>query len=313
MTPRIQSTLYFLTTIFSWMVSIRPGRVTVGGVTLENHLLLAAGILGTTGASLSRMLTLGAGGVVTKSIGPVPKDGHAGPCLVVLEDGLLNAMGLPNPSKDFLDELAPLAKKPVIASIFGGTPEEFAMVAGWFSGRVAGFELNLSCPHAEGYGAAIGSDPALVEACTRAVSKSRVPTWVKLTPNVTDITAIGKAAERGGAGAIVAINTVKAMRISTSLKRPALGNRFGGMSGSAIFPVAVRCVYELYDAVKIPIIGCGGIKSADNVVEMMMAGACAVEVGSAVQADVTVFEKICAGLYAKDGLNPDEIVGCAHA
>ncbi|MGB9175941.1 MAG: dihydroorotate dehydrogenase [Methanoregula sp.] len=295
------------------MVSIRPGRVMVGGVTLENHLLLAAGILGTTGASLSRMLTLGAGGVVTKSIGPVPKDGHAGPCLVVLEDGLLNAMGLPNPGKDFLDELAPLAKKPVIASIFGGTPEEFAMVAGWFSHRVAGFELNLSCPHAEGYGAAIGSDPAVVEACTRAVSQSGVPTWVKLTPNVTDITAIGKAAERGGASAIVAINTVKAMRISTSLKRPVLGNRFGGMSGSAIFPVAVRCVYELYDAVKIPIIGCGGIKSADNVVEMMMAGACAVEVGSAVQADAAVFEKICAGLYAKDGLSPDEIVGCAHA
>jgi dihydroorotate dehydrogenase (NAD+) catalytic subunit len=295
------------------MVSIRPGRITVGGVTLGNHLLLAAGILGTTGASLSRMLTLGAGGVVTKSIGPVPKDGHAGPCLVVLENGLLNAMGLPNPSKDFVDELVLLAKKPVVASIFGGTPEEFAMVAGWFAGKVAGFELNLSCPHAEGYGAAIGSDPALVEACTLAVSKSGVPTWVKLTPNVTDITTIGKAAERGGASAIVAINTVKAMRISTAMRRPVLGNRFGGMSGSAVFPVAVRCVYELYDAVKIPIIGCGGIASADNVVEMMMAGARAVEIGSAVQADATVFEKICAGLYAKDGLNPEEIVGCAHA
>jgi dihydroorotate dehydrogenase (NAD+) catalytic subunit len=187
------------------------------------------------------------------------------------------------------------------------------MVAGWFTGKVAGFELNLSCPHAEGYGAAIGSDPALVEACTRAVSKSGVPTWVKLTPNVTDITTIGKAAERGGASAIVAINTVKAMRISTAMRRPVLGNRFGGMSGSAVFPVAVRCVYELYDAVKIPIIGCGGIASADNVVEMMMAGARAVEIGSAVQADATVFEKICAGLYAKDGLNPEEIVGCAHA
>jgi dihydroorotate dehydrogenase (NAD+) catalytic subunit len=295
------------------MVPIRPGRVTVGGVTLENHLLLAAGILGTTGASLSRMLTLGAGGVVTKSIGPVPKDGHAGPCLVVLEDGLLNAMGLPNPSKDFVDELAPLAKKPVVASIFGGTPEEFATVAGWFSGKVAGFELNLSCPHAEGYGAAIGSDPALVEACTRAVSRGGAPTWVKLTPNVADITAIGKAAERGGASAIVAINTVKAMRISTALRRPVLGNRFGGLSGSAMFPVAVRCVYELYDAVKIPIIGCGGIASADNVVEMMMAGARAVEIGSAVQADTTVFEKICGDLYAKDGLDPEEIVGCAHA
>jgi dihydroorotate dehydrogenase (NAD+) catalytic subunit len=295
------------------MVSIRPGTVTVGGVTLGNHLLLAAGVLGTTGASLSRMLTLGAGGVVTKSIGPTPKEGHAGPCLVVLEDGLLNAMGLPNPSIDFVDELVPLAKKPVVVSIFGGTPEEFAMVAGWFSGKVAGFELNLSCPHAEGYGAAIGTDPALVEACTRAVSRSGVPTWVKLTPNVTDITVIGKAAERGGASAIVAINTVKAMRISTALKRPVLGNRFGGLSGSAVFPVAVRCVYELYDAVKIPIIGCGGIATADNVVEMMMAGARAVEIGSAVQADATVFEKIKQDLYAKDGVDADGIVGCAHA
>ncbi len=295
------------------MVSLRPGRVTVGGVSLGNHLLLAAGILGTTGASLSRFLTLGAGGVVTKSIGPVPKDGHAGPCLVVLEDGLLNAMGLPNPSKDFVEELTPLAKKPVIASIFGGNPEEFATVASWFAGKVAGFELNLSCPHAEGYGAAIGSDPALVEACTRAVSRSGAPTWVKLTPNVTDITAIGKAAERGGASAIVAINTVKAMRISTAMRRPVLGNRFGGLSGSAVFPVAVRCVYELYDAVKIPIIGCGGVASADNVVEMMMAGAQAVEIGSAVQGDAMVFEKICGELYARDGLDPAGIVGCAHA
>src|SRR5512136_2459676 len=295
------------------MVQIRTGNVTIGGVDFENHLLLAAGVLGTTGASLSRILTSGAGGVVTKSIGPQPKDGHAGPCLVVLEDGLLNAMGLPNPSKEFVDELAPLAKKPVVASIFGGTPEEFAEVAGWFTGKVAGFELNLSCPHAEGYGAAIGTDPVLVEACTRAVSMTGIPTWVKLTPNVTDITAIGKAAERGGASAIVAVNTVKAMRISTAMHRPVLGNRYGGLSGSAMFPVAVRCVFELYDAVKIPIIGCGGIASADNVIEMMMAGAQAVEIGSAVQADATVFEKIRQDLYAKDGINSDDIVGCAHA
>jgi len=294
------------------MVSIRPGPVHVGGVALPNHLLLAAGVLGTTGASLSRMLQMGAGGVVTKSIGPHPKEGHSGPCLVVLEDGLLNAMGLPNPSKEFVDEITGLANKPVVASIFGGNPEEFAEVAGWFTGHVAGIELNLSCPHAEGYGAAIGSDPALVEACTRAVSKSGVPTWVKLTPNVTDITAIGKAAEKGGASAIVAINTVKAMRISTGLKRPMLGNRYGGLSGSAVFPIAVRCVYELYEAVKCPIIGCGGVATADNVVEMMMAGASAVEIGSAVHGDVKVFDTIRGNLYAKDGIPAAEIVGCAH-
>ena len=294
------------------MVSIRPGPVTLGGVELDNHLLLAAGILGTTGSSLQRILSLGAGGVVTKSIGPQPKDGHAGPCLVVLEDGLLNAMGLPNPSKEFVDEITLLAKKPVILSIFGGNPEEFARVASWFKGRVAGFELNLSCPHAEGYGAAIGTDPALVEACTRAVSVTGIPTWVKLTPNVTDITAIGKAAERGGASAIVAINTVKAMRVSTGMRRPVLGNRYGGLSGSAVFPIAVRCVYELYEACKIPIIGCGGVATADNVIEMMMAGAGAVEIGSAVYNDIKVFETIKADLYSRDGLPSHEIIGCAH-
>ena len=294
------------------MVSIRPGPVTLGGVVLDNHLLLAAGILGTTGSSLSRILSSGAGGVVTKSIGPHPKDGHAGPCLIVLEDGLLNAMGLPNPSKEFVDEIASMAKKPVIASIFGGNPEEFGRVAGWFEGRVAGFELNLSCPHAEGYGAAIGTEPALVEACTRAVSATGIPTWVKLTPNVTDITAIGKAAERGGASAIVAINTVKAMRISTGMQRPVLGNRYGGLSGSAVFPIAVRCVYELYEACTIPIIGCGGVSTADNVIEMMMAGASAVEIGSAVYHDVKVFETIKADLYRKDGLTPKQIIGSAH-
>jgi len=294
------------------MVSIRPGPVTLGGVVLDNHLLLAAGILGTTGSSLSRVLSSGAGGVVTKSIGPHPKDGHAGPCLIVLEDGLLNAMGLPNPSKEFVDEIASLQKKPVIASIFGGNPAEFSLVAGWFEGRVAGFELNLSCPHAEGYGAAIGTDPALVEACTRAVSVTGIPTWVKLTPNVTDITAIGKAAERGGASAIVAINTVKAMRISTGMQRPVLGNRYGGLSGSAVFPIAVRCVYELYEACTIPIVGCGGVTTADNVIEMMMAGAGAVEIGSAVYHDVKIFETIKADLYKKDGLMPEQIVGSAH-
>lgn len=295
------------------MVSIRAGPVSVGGVPINNHLILAAGILGTTGASLSRMLNAGAGAVVTKSIGPEAKDGHAGPCVVTLDDGILNAMGLPNPSKEFLQEISPLKGKPVIASIYGGNPEEFATVAEWFRGIAAGIELNLSCPHAEGYGSALGSDPALVESCTRAVSRLGMPTWVKLTPNVTDIAAIGKAAERGGASAVVAINTVRAMRISTGLRRPVLGNRFGGLSGKAVFPIAVRCVYELYEACTIPIIGCGGISSADNVIEMMMAGARAVEIGSAVMPDVRIFETIAKALYSDDGIPADSIVGCAHA
>jgi len=294
------------------MVALYPGPVDIGGVRLKNHLLLAAGILGTTGASLARILANGAGGVVTKSIGPAPKEGHPGPCLIVVDGGIINAMGLPNPSAAFVDELIALTGEPVVVSIFGGTPEEFRTVAGWFAGKAAGLELNLSCPHAEGYGAAIGSDPALVEECTRAAASLGVPTWVKLTPNVADIGEIGAAAERGGADAVVAINTVKAMRISTSLGRPVLGNRFGGLSGKAIFPVAVRCVYDLYEACSIPIIGCGGISTADNVVEMMMAGASAVEIGSAVIDDIGIFGTIARDLYSHDGIAARDIVGCAH-
>ena len=292
---------------------ILPGTVSVGGVQLANHLILAAGVLGTTGSSLARMIRNGAGGVVSKSIGPYLGGGHPGPCVVEVEGGLLNAMGLPNPSRGFIDEVAPLAGEPVIVSIYGGSPDEFRTVAGWFAGIAAAFELNLSCPHAAGYGAAIGTDPLLVEECTRAVSSLGTPAWVKLTPNVADITECGIAAERGGAAAIVAINTVKAMRISTTLRRPILGNRYGGLSGPVIFPVAVRCVYELYEACRIPIIGCGGVSTAGNVIEMMMAGAAAVQIGTAVKDDPGIFRRIAQQLYSTDGIPAGEIVGCAHA
>jgi len=291
---------------------LRSGTVRIGEVSLDNHLLLAAGILGTTGASLARMLENGAGGVVTKSIGPYPCEGHPGPCVVEVEAGVLNAMGLPNPSREFADELTPLGGKPVIASIYGGSPEEFRTVAGWFAGRVKAFELNLSCPHAAGYGASLGADPRLVEECTRAVCGLGIPVWVKLTPNVTDITACGLAAERGGASAIVAINTVKAMRISPEFRRPVLGNRFGGLSGKAIFPIAVRCVYDLYEACSVPVIGCGGIATASDVLEMMMAGAAAVEIGTAVKDNPRIFRDIAADLYGADGIPAEDLVGCAH-
>jgi dihydroorotate dehydrogenase (NAD+) catalytic subunit len=135
---------------------------------------------------------------------------------------------------------------------------------------------------------------------------------VKLTPNVADITLCGKAAERGGASAIVAINTVKAMRISTALKRPVLGNRYGGLSGKAVFPIAIRCVYELFEACSIPIIGCGGVSSAENVVEMMMAGASAVQIGTAVKDDPLIFRSIVTELYSDAGVPANAIVGCAH-
>jgi dihydroorotate dehydrogenase (NAD+) catalytic subunit len=297
---------------FFAMVALKPGPVEIGGVKLDNHLILAAGILGTTGASLNRILQKGAGGVVTKSIGPVPNPGHPGPNIVVLNGGVLNAMGLPNPSRDFASELQVVKGRPVIVSIFGGDPDEFYEIASWFSRDAAGIELNVSCPHAEGYGMSLGTDPVLIEECTRTVSRLGVPTWVKLTPNVTDIAACGRAAEEGGASALVAINTVKAMRISTALRRPLLGHGTGGLSGPAILPIAVRCVFELFEACSIPIIGCGGISSADNVIEMVMAGASAVQIGSAVLQDIDIFERIAEDLYAPDGVDAKDIVGCAH-
>jgi dihydroorotate dehydrogenase (NAD+) catalytic subunit len=295
------------------MVMLKPGPVEIGGVRLKNHLILAAGILGPTGSSLARVLNSGAGGVVTKSIGPEPAAGHPGPCLAVLEDGVLNAMGLPNPSRDFTAELEAIRGESVIVSVFGGNPDEFAEVASWFAGDAMAFELNVSCPHAEGYGAAIGTDPEMVEECTRAVARLGVPVWVKLTPNVTDITVCGRAAEHGGASAVVAVNTLKAMRISPELRRPILGYGTGGLSGRALFPVALRCVYELYEACSVPIIGCGGVSTPRDAIEMMMAGAGAIEIGSAVLDGIDIFERIAAGLYAPDGETPDGIVGCAHA
>lgn len=291
---------------------LKQEPVHIAGVPVRNHLFLAAGVLGTCASSLSRMLRQGAGAVVTKSIGPEPRYGHAGPCVVVLEDGVMNAMGLPNPSKEFVQELSPLDSEPVIVSIFGGNPEEFHEVAGWFAEKAQAFELNVSCPHAAGFGAQIGTNPEMVKACTEAVKEWKKPVWVKLTPNVTDITAIGRAAEEGGADAIVAINTVRAMRISIGLRRPVLGNAYGGLSGKAIFPIAVRCVYELYEACSIPIIGCGGVSCTEDVIEMMMAGAQGVEIGSAVVQDPEIFRHIRDELYAPDGISAREIVGCAH-
>ena len=302
-------------TILNSFLLKKPENLVVGGVKLSNHLILAAGVLGTCGSSLSRMLDLGAGGVVTKSIGPEPRDGHAGPCFYPMEGGLLNAMGLPNPSHEFVSELDHLSNKPVIVSIFGGNPEEFVTVARWFLDKACAFELNVSCPHAHGYGAQIGSNPEIVHACTRAVTMLGKPVWVKLTPNVTDICAIGLAAQRGGASALVAINTVKALRISVPLRRPVLGHGIGGLSGSAIFPIALRCVYELHASCSIPIIGCGGISSADDVREMMLAGAAAVEIGSAVLDSITIFSDIAADLYASgevSGIDATEIIGGAH-
>lgn len=290
--------------------------VHAGGLTLHNPVLLAAGILGTTGASLRRAALAGAGGVVTKSIGSVPREGHPGPTVVGVECGLLNAMGLPNPSyKQFQEEIeiAKTGGVPVIASIFGSSAEEFAKIARGLEPDA--FELNLSCPHAEKYGSELGRYPEMVEAVTGAVkAAANVPVWVKLTPNTADIAELGLAAQRGGADAVVAINTLKAMAIDIETGYPILGNRFGGLSGQAIKPVAVRCVYDLASQLEIPVIGVGGVTSWEDAVEMIQAGACAVQVGTALLRGYSVFSEITEGLsryLERKSLTPEELCGLA--
>ncbi len=287
------------------------------GLELKNPLILAAGIMGTTGGSLKRIAEGGAGAVVTKSIGMEPKSGHSNPTMVEVDCGYLNAMGLPNPSyKNFQDEID-IAKEsgvPVIASIFGGCSADFAQIAGAL--RADAFELNVSCPHAHGYGAEIGTDPALVEDITHSVKRSvDVPVWVKLTPNVTDIKSIGLAAQRGGADAVVAINTVRGMAIDIESGYPILGNRFGGLSGRAIKPIAIKCVYDLYETLDIPVIGVGGISDWRDVIEFMMAGAQAVEIGSAVGNNINIFNDIssCMGTFLEEKeWTLNDIYGMAH-
>lgn len=291
--------------------------LTLTGLNLKNPLMLAAGIMGTTGDSLKRMALAGAGAVVTKSIGTEPRSGHSNPSMVEVDCGYLNAMGLPNPSyKNFQDEIdrAREGEVPVIASIFGGCSLDFSEIAKSLDADA--FELNVSCPHAHGYGAEIGTDPALVEDITHAVKTTvNVPVWVKLTPNVTDIKGIGLAAQHGGADAVVAINTVRGMAIDIESGYPILGNKFGGLSGRAIKPVAVKCVYDLYEVLDIPVIGVGGISDWKDAVEVIMAGAKAVQIGSAVGNNINIFNDISSCMEAflqEKEWALDDIYGMAH-
>jgi len=236
---------------------------------------------------------------------------------VEVDCGYLNAMGLPNPSyKNFQQEIdtAKEGGVPVIASIFGGDADEFSEIARAL--RSDAFELNVSCPHAHGYGTELGTVPELVEEITRTVKSAvGVPVWVKLTPNVTDITGIGLAAQRGGADAVVAINTVKGMAIDVESGYPILGNKFGGLSGRAIKPVAIKCVYELFNVLEIPVIGVGGINDWRDVIEFMMAGAKAVEIGSAVGNNIDIFSDIAACMEAfleEKEWTLNEVYGMAH-
>jgi len=296
--------------------------VEVCGLRMRNPTMLASGILDETGKSMVAVAKAGAGAIVTKSIGMEPRIGHPNPSVVELEFGLLNAMGLPNPGIDAYSEEIREARKsgvPVIGSVFGGTEEEMGNLAGLMERAGAdAIELNLSCPHAKGYGSELGSDPNRVEsACRLARRNVRVPILAKLTPNTSSIAELARAAERGGANGVVAINTLKGMAIDPYTKTPILGNRFGGLSGPAIKPVGIRCVYEIYEAVKMPIIGVGGISTGQDAVEYLMAGASAVQIGTAVWLrGIDVFAKVCGEMseFMKENGYESirDLVGVAH-
>ncbi|OGS56200.1 MAG: dihydroorotate dehydrogenase B catalytic subunit [Euryarchaeota archaeon RBG_19FT_COMBO_56_21] len=273
--------------------------VDICGLRMKNPTMLASGVLDETGKSMLMVAKAGAGAIVTKSIGKEPRVGHSGPTIVELPQALLNAMGLPNPGIEaYAAEIAEAraGEIPIIGSVFGGSEEEIAELAKAMQGvGVAAVELNLSCPHAKGYGAEIGSTPEMVEAICRSVKETvTIPVFAKLTPNTSSIASLAKAAEKGGADAVVAINTLKGMVISPEAKMPVLGNRYGGLSGPAIRPIGVRCVYEIYEAVNIPVIGVGGISTGREAVEYIMAGARAVQIGTAIWREgPEVFSKIC--------------------
>lgn len=294
----------------------------VAGLKLKNPTMLAAGILGVSGLSLKRVAEAGAGAVVTKSVGLEPREGYSNPTVVQVECGLLNAVGLPNPGVNNLSEEVREVKEtgvPIIVSIYGFSSKEFANVAETaVKAGADGLELNVSCPHVEKTGAEIGQDPQVVAKVVEEV-KDRVdkPVFVKLTPNVADITEVAKAATDAGADAVTAINTVRAMTINIETNRPVLANKIGGLSGPAIKPIAVRCVYEISREVDVPVIGCGGVVNWRDAVEFMLAGASAVQIGTAVAfKGLRVFKSVTRGIdtyLKKRGFDSvKEIAGLSH-
>jgi len=292
------------------------------GLELPNPTILASGILGYSSESFSRVVKAGAGAVVTKSVGIAPRVGYPNPTIVQSRSGLINAMGLPNPGiETYVEELnfaRTILAVPLIVSVFGYTSEEYAAVSKRAVDAGAdAVELNVSCPHVKQTGAEIGQNPKLLSEIVENVkAKINKPVIVKLSPNVTDITILAKAAMEAGADALTVINTLKAIAIDIETLQPILSNVKGGLSGEAIKPVALRCVYDIAEQYKVPIIGCGGVSNWHDAVEFFLAGASAVQIGTALADDVEVFGAVTKGvesyLRRKHYANVKEIVGLAH-
>ena len=261
--------------------------VTIAGVTLKNPVMTASGTFG-SGAEYSEFVDLNKlGAVVTKGVANVPWPGNPTPRIAETHSGMLNAIGLQNPGIDlFCKRDIPYLKQfdtKIIVNVCGRSTEDYLEVVERLGNEpVDMLEINISCPNVKEGGIAFGQDPKAVEAITKAVkAKAKQPVIMKLSPNVTDITEMARAAEAGGADVLSLINTLTGMKIDIHRRTFAVANKTGGMSGPAVKPVAVRMVYQVANAVKVPIIGMGGIATADDAMEFILAGATAVSVGTA--------------------------------
>ena len=298
--------------------------VTLAGIPLDNPVIPASGTFG-YGAEFAELYDIDRLGTFSfKGTTLEPRFGNPTPRITEAPQGMLNAVGLQNPGvKKVISEELPRMKeffhKPVMANVSGFSIDEYAQTCALLDKeeQVGWLEVNISCPNVHGGGMAFGSSPEAAAEVTRAVKAvTKKPVFMKLSPNVTDIAAIARACEDAGADGVSLINTLLAMRIGLKTKKPVLANGTGGLSGPAVFPVAVRMVYQVYEAVGIPIIGMGGVSSPEDVIEMMLAGATAVEVGAANLVDPFVCRNIIRKLpevmeqYGIDSLT--DIIGGAH-
>ncbi len=294
------------------------------GIPLDNPVIPASGCFG-YGYEFAELFDINCLGTFSfKGTTLHPRYGNKLPRIAEAPSGMLNAVGLQNPGVDAvireeLPKLAQVFSKPVIANVSGFSIEEYQEVCSRLDSQpqVGWLEVNISCPNVHGGGMSFGTDPAMAAAVTSAVKASTTkPIILKLSPNVTDIVAVALACEEAGADAVALINTLLAMRLDLKTRRPILANVTGGLSGPAIFPVALRMVWQVSHALKIPVIGIGGITSAENVLEMLLAGACCVEIGAANLRDPWVCPKIICELPAvldRYGFSSvQEIIGGTH-
>ena len=298
---------------------MNPLQTKLCNLELKNPLILASGILGSSVHSLN-LISEDAGAVVTKSVGLEGREGYRNPTVVNWRCGLLNAVGLASPpASEFAEELKDYANhSPLVISLYGYTPEEFSRLVEIFDSSLPylhAYEINLSCPHVSGSGYDLGKDPDLSAEVVKAAKRATEnPIIVKISA-MHDYVELARAVEDAGADAVTISNTLRGMKIDILSGKPVLSNIYGGVSGPAIKPIALKCVYDLYEVLKVPIVGCGGITTFEDVLEFIMAGAIAVQVGSGVFYSRRIFYSLKESLIAytrAKGCTISELVGIAH-